>query len=329
MLTISIPTYNRPEQLRAVVERLLPQLDDECELRIYDNCSTVLMSEVLADLLKQYPKAKATVFRNRANIGMLGNIIRCMEDCPSRWLVMCGDDDPPDADYVTKAKSAIARYPESIFISFALGDEKRSSTFTTNGLSEFVRGDYPFGTTLSISADAFRMEALRPFMSTAYMYAYTLAPHIAIVLAALRANGGQCAFMSCRLCASGADVSLESWHKMWLMSVVLLLELVPDRADRQALSKKIAYHMTNQTYLANFLVINSIKSGADNSFIFATRMKLRSLLLSSPFIWLKQQAFLLLVKKPKTGLTILNFLNSRKRNPVGFDGSREDLFKRL
>jgi glycosyltransferase involved in cell wall biosynthesis len=329
MLTVSIPTYNRPKQLLDCVGRLLPQLDDDCELRIYDNCSTTPMAGVLADLLKHYPKAKVTVIRNQTNIGMLGNIIRCMEDCPTPWLAMCGDDDPPDPDFVAKVKRAIAQYPEAIFVSFSLGSLKRSSSFPTNGLSEFVRADYSLGPVLSISADVFRMEALKPFMSSAYMYAYTLGPHIAIVLAALRAKGGQCAFVAERLADCGQDFSLESWHKMWLMSLVLLLELIPDPADREAFSKKLMCYTSNQTYLANFLIENSLKTKADNSFIFATRMKLRSLLIPSFFASLNQQVFSLLVKNPAWGLRVIKFLNRRKRNPVGFDGSKENLFERI
>ena len=328
-LTIAIPTYNRSEPLRAAVKILLPQLDEDCELRIYDNCSTVPMAEVLGDILKQAPHANVKVIRNRANIGMLGNILRCMEECQTPWLVMCGDDDPPDADFVEKARRSIAQYPEAIFISYALGAELRPPAFVTIGLSGFVQADYIFGSPLSISAGAYRMEALLPFMSTGYMYAYTLGPHIAILMAALRANHGQCAFVPERLAAGGEDFSLESWGRIWLTSLVILLELIPESKDREAFAKKIVCYVNNQTYMANFLMTNALKSGADNSFIFSTRMKLRSLLLSSVFISIKERIFYHLVKRPKLGLYIMKFLSQKKRQTSNFDGSTEDIFGRV
>jgi hypothetical protein len=173
------------------------------------------------------------------------------------------------------------------------------------------------------------MEALRPFMSTAYMYAYTMAPHNAIVLAALRANGGQCAFVSDRLADCGEDFSLESWHKMWLMSLALLLELIPDAADREAFGKKLICYMSSQTYLANFLIESSLKTRTDNSYLFAARMKLRSLLISSPAISLKKWVFFCLVKNPRLGLRVMKFLNRSKAQPGGFDGSKENVFGRV
>ena len=328
MLTISIPTYNRPKQLRETVARLLPQLDDSCELRIYDNCSTLPVAEVLADVSTNNSTGKVKIIRNQANVGMLGNIIRCMEDCPSAWLAMCGDDDPPRADFVAKTKRAIAKYPESIFISFGFLAQRRSGDFATNGLSEFARGKWEFGDPLSISADAFRMEALKPFMSTAYMYAYTLGPHIAIVLAALRANGGQCAFVADQLADCGEDMSLESWSRIWYPSVVLLLELIPDADDRKAFGEKLVSYMFSQDHLARTLIVNSLETQADNSFLFASRMKLRSLLLSSPAISIKQKIFSHLIKNPAVGLRILNFLTGRKQ-PIGFDSSKENIFGRV
>lgn len=329
MLTISIPTYNRPAQILDAVSRLLPQLDEKCELRVYDNASSTPVAETLAPLLARYPGAPVRVIRNRMNVGMIGNIIRCIEDCPSEWLVMCGDDDPPDPTYVKVTRDAIARYPEAIFLSFALGDEVRPPTFATEGLSAFCSGDYVFGTALSISAEAFRIPPLAPFMSTAYMYANTLAPHIALVMAALRANGGQCGFIRERLAATGEDRSLESWSRIWLTGLSLLLELIPEERDRRAFGDKLVNYMSTQTYLASKCIENARLTGTDNTFLFRSRTALRSLLIDSTGARLKRSLFTRLVRNPELGLKVLRRLDPNKVNPAGFDGSKKDLLGRV
>jgi glycosyltransferase involved in cell wall biosynthesis len=329
MLTISIPTFDRPEQLRNIVTRLLPQLDESCELRIYDNCSAMPVDNVLADVLKPASSAsRIKVIRNPVNVGLCGNILRCMEDCPSKWLVTCGDDDPPRPDFVARAKRAIAKYPESIFISFGFLAQKRSNDFTTNGLSEFVRGNWIFGDVLSISSGAFRMDLLKSYMATGYMYTYTLGPHIAIVLTALQRSGGQCAFVADQIADGPENLALESWSRIWYPSAVLLLELVTDRENRQILGDKLISYMVSQDYLAKTLIANALETGSDNSFLFASRMKLRSLLLSSPAISIKEKIFGYLVKNPALGLKILNRI-SRQRKYGGLDAPKESIFSRI
>jgi glycosyltransferase involved in cell wall biosynthesis len=329
VLTIAIPTYNRPKHVYSVVKRLLPQLEDDCVLKIYDNCSDKPVVGVISDLLDKYPAVKIQVIRNAVNIGAIGNVIRCMEQCDTKWLVMCGDDDPPDLDHVAKVKRAIVQYSEAVFISFLLGDEQRPRDFTTNGINGFVRGDYIFGTVLSISCGVYRMEALRHYMSIAYFYAYTSGPHMALLIKALVSNGGQCVFVSRRLADCSRDFSLESWTRFWLTSLSLLLELIPNAADRRAFGQKITPYMSSQTYMANKFIENALLTNADNTFSFTVRMKLRSLAISSPAMAMKQFFFMWLVKHPRFGLQVMKILSAKRRRPEGYDSSCDDFYRRI
>ena len=49
-LTIAIPTYNRNEILKANLEKLLPQVTDECNVVIFDNCSDTPVKEVIEEV---------------------------------------------------------------------------------------------------------------------------------------------------------------------------------------------------------------------------------------------------------------------------------------
>lgn len=65
ILTIGIPTYNRPESIKKSVRALLPQLNDQVVLRVWDNCSDT----PVADLFTEEEKQKFNIVRNRTNIG--------------------------------------------------------------------------------------------------------------------------------------------------------------------------------------------------------------------------------------------------------------------
>ena len=56
ILTIAIPTWNRPASLRETVSGLLRHLTNKYRLVIVENFSTTLTEEVLKDLLAQYPE---------------------------------------------------------------------------------------------------------------------------------------------------------------------------------------------------------------------------------------------------------------------------------
>ena len=53
-LTIAIPTYNRNNIFRANLEKLLPQVTEECRIIIYDNCSDIAVKDSITDLLNSY-----------------------------------------------------------------------------------------------------------------------------------------------------------------------------------------------------------------------------------------------------------------------------------
>ena len=89
ILTICIPTYNRPQALNDQLQVLLPQLNNEVKLIVRDNNSNY-------DIKKLFPELNYDKFeyiRNDFNIGADANIARCMENCNTKWLWILGDDD--------------------------------------------------------------------------------------------------------------------------------------------------------------------------------------------------------------------------------------------
>lgn len=96
ILTIGIPTYNRPNSIVKTVRALLPQLNDLVVLRVWDNCSDI----PVVDLFTEEEKKKFTIARNKANIGGDANIAGCIYHASTKWVWTLGDDDIPNNEAV-------------------------------------------------------------------------------------------------------------------------------------------------------------------------------------------------------------------------------------
>ena len=69
LLTIAIPTFDRPGPLADTVRRLLPQLGAGERLLVMDNCSPQPAADTLREVLAAHPEAPAEVRRHRTNVG--------------------------------------------------------------------------------------------------------------------------------------------------------------------------------------------------------------------------------------------------------------------
>ena len=113
-LTISIPTFNRPQKIQTQVRLLLPQINENVFLVVYDNNSETPVKE----LFTEEELSKFTVIRNRVNIGADANIARGFENCLTQWLWTVSDDDFVKSDAVEIAFAQIKENPEAVFINF-------------------------------------------------------------------------------------------------------------------------------------------------------------------------------------------------------------------
>lgn len=135
LLTIAIPTFNRPEQLETQLSILLPQLNAAVKVVILDN-----HSDTPASIEQNCYDIK--IIRNRINIGGDANIFRCFEICETKWLWTLSDDDYIKSNAVSLVLSAIRNYPEVSWINFAgesdtevmKGKDEFFNSFTNSGI---------------------------------------------------------------------------------------------------------------------------------------------------------------------------------------------------
>lgn len=114
LLSIGIPTYNRPEMVLGQVEELISFVENNkftnlIELIIVDNNSDYDFFE----LLRPYKDLKfVKIFRNASNIGMARNIIRTIEESAGEYYFFIGDDDRIDFDGFKKIISLLSEKRE-------------------------------------------------------------------------------------------------------------------------------------------------------------------------------------------------------------------------
>lgn len=154
ILTIGIPTYNRPESIQRTVRALLPQLNEKVVLRVWDNCSDTPVSMLFSD----EEKDKIQIERNRANIGGDANICGVIYHSDTKWVWDLGDDDYPLPNAVDTILNYINKYPEALFFKFNSYIERELHSF--EDLADICSYQWIFGNFLFISSGVYNREKL-------------------------------------------------------------------------------------------------------------------------------------------------------------------------
>lgn len=240
-LTVAIPTYNRNRNLHKTLEYLLPQLNDQCELLIFDNCSDVPVEETLRDLLATFPQVHCRIMRNRVNLGPTANFMRCFEECETEWIWLLGDDDQPAPDAITTVLSHLDARPDCTFFNFASDRFRRERSVYTTGLREFVYSLDYWSLLLFMSVGIYHCPTVLPNLRVGYLFAYSLAPHVAIVLASL-GDQGVCCFSHKPIIRHQAPAEWCAVNA--LLGKMTLLDLPMEDDVRREFARKLRAHTT-------------------------------------------------------------------------------------
>jgi glycosyltransferase involved in cell wall biosynthesis len=92
LLSICIPTYNRPDKIESAIKSLMKLEDiNLVEILIIDNCSDIKVEEIYENIDSKLSNIK--IIRNSINIGSGANLLRCIEYAQTDWIWLLGDDD--------------------------------------------------------------------------------------------------------------------------------------------------------------------------------------------------------------------------------------------
>lgn len=193
-LGIVIPTFERPIQLRETVRRLLPQIDEKCEIVVLDNRSSKSID--LSDLICDEKTPQVRKITNWANIGAVGNVLRSLEVVECRWLWILADDDEvlPDAiATITSMTEEIGANQEAstAFISYSSELGQREEDCHVQGRYQFAKAvEKHLSSALLISSLILNRSVCRAHVRHGYDFALAMAPHLAIIISAMEPKIG-------------------------------------------------------------------------------------------------------------------------------------------
>lgn len=241
-LTIAIPTYNRNEILKKNLELLLPQLTSECKLLIIDNCSQVPVEETIKTILEKCPNANFQIVRNRYNIGLTANILRCFELCVDPWLWILGDDDVVKEGAVEQILADIDKYKEFTFINYAWDELSfsRKQNIITKGIDNFLDAFESIGIILFISSSIYNIKKVIQNLSFGYFFQTTYAPHLSMLLLSLGEEGYCLLSREQIVTNNGFNTSpMERWDQLFIYQITILLRLPLKGISIDKLKKKL------------------------------------------------------------------------------------------
>ena len=100
VLTIAIPTYKRARYLKQAIDSAVNQKNrsSDYDIIVVNNDPEANISD-LEEIYKDSP-VKITFYKNSRNLGMLGNVNRCVELASGKYIAFLHDDDLLMPDYI-------------------------------------------------------------------------------------------------------------------------------------------------------------------------------------------------------------------------------------
>lgn len=187
LLTIAIPTFNRIHILKKNLEIILPQITNDCELLIIDNCSDDSIKKELDQLQQSYSYLNINILVNERNIGGDLNTIKCLEKASGKYVWIIGDDDKPKNNCINELiKLIIDKNDTSIFF---LGKTKKNISNNFILPSEyFLSSLVSLDQSIFISNYIYRRSDCVFNLPQAYLTAFTCCPQLFIAVLILRNN---------------------------------------------------------------------------------------------------------------------------------------------
>jgi len=232
-LTIAIPTYNRPGPLAETLRQLNAQEGfEECEVIVSDNASEQIMEQVMGN---DFPELTGAVrfHRNLANLGVTGNILRCIELSTSEWIWILADDDDLDPHAVRHLLKSCEDAIDLDFVVFSQAENQKGGVRVSSTTELLQEIDY-WHRMGFLPVGMYRVSSIREVLNVGATYAYTLFPHVSMLFHGLEAKGWKGAldsFVPVIAAHKGADF----WPLMLAINGYVTAELVDSEKNARAI----------------------------------------------------------------------------------------------
>ena len=121
LLTIAIPTYNRAKLLDIQLTWLAQAVkgfEDEIEIFVSDNCSTDNTQDIIKKWKAHLSNITFNSCKNAVNIGVMKNIMNCLNSATTKYVWAIGDDDPIQVRTISYAINKFKQYDDVSLLFF-------------------------------------------------------------------------------------------------------------------------------------------------------------------------------------------------------------------
>lgn len=306
-LIICIPTYNRFEKLIKQIEDVLPQLNESEKIIIVDNATPGNCWDTDNPVFKD-PRISISI--NTSNIGLTGNLLKCLDVAQNGWLWLLSDDEKVLPDALNTIRHYIEK-SDADFINFRceMAHEYQTDRLC-NGIDEYlseIKSD--FGNHLLISNNLYKVTSYKKYMKFAYWGCYTNAPHLAPVIMAMN-HGAKILLSSSRIVSWVPPLKNESWRMISHFSIIYLADLLSSTKSRNKMIKVLINSLPKLEVLTAQLAYNIISIPEDKSKIIDYSNRIFEIYIRHGTLGLNMKAKLLRVMLafPRLYFGILNII---------------------
>ena len=214
ILSINIPTYNRPLQIQQQVRRILPQLSDEIVLNVFDNHS----QQSVESLFTSEEKRHFNIVRHRYNIGGDANIARCFEECNTKWLWTLSDDDFVLPNAVNTILKYIKDNEDCVFINFWSNKPGLTTSYKEFALK--LSDQSMFSAAFAMSTCLYNWDVLQADLSIYYKYLSSKLGTLIMVAHNVKRTQSSCYFINNCVVELGADVGWNYGTYIYFSSLI-------------------------------------------------------------------------------------------------------------
>ncbi|MBP6993167.1 MAG: glycosyltransferase family 2 protein [Spirochaetes bacterium] len=111
LVSVGIPTYNRPDSLARSLKSLGRQTYKRLEVIVSDNCSPGIKTQQVVAEAKKHDR-RLTCFRQDKNIGALNNFMFVLQQATGEYFMWLADDDRLDPGYIEQCVRYMLNHPD-------------------------------------------------------------------------------------------------------------------------------------------------------------------------------------------------------------------------
>ena len=229
ILTIAIPTFNRPQETAQRLAEISRQLVPGIEVVVFENGATSETRNAIEKYLGEQVLYKPSAF----NRGFSLNILRCFENSSSTWVWILGDDDEVLPDSVGRIISWIGASDGDHFLSMRSIDKCNAPPVTAFNLKDLF-SNISFAEAIFISSTIWRREVAIQQVQNFCDGGFSMGPQVALMISIIEGKGARATIYSEKLILPKLDE--HRWSRLKFTSRVLsLLEIVTTENSKRTL----------------------------------------------------------------------------------------------